>query len=102
MIETAFDDQSEPIITPAMIFGEKRRSCKTCIVTFSEKILQNVLESYDCTQIARIGACNGSVPIYGLRDGNRTIAVYCLFLVEVLWFFHDRKNYNIKIKGGNI
>ena len=76
MIETAFDDQSEPIITPAMIFGEKRRSCKTCIVTFSEKILQNVLQSYDCAQIAKIGACNGSVPIYGLRDGNRTIAVY--------------------------
>ena len=76
MIETAFDDQSEPIITPAKIFGEKRRVCKTCIVTFSEKILQNALQSYDCAQIAKIGACNGSVPIYGLRDGNRTIAVY--------------------------
>ena len=76
MIETAFDPSSEPIITPDMIFGEKRRLCKTCIVTFSEKILQNVLESCDCTPIAKIGACNGSVPIYGLRDGDRTIAVY--------------------------
>lgn len=76
MIETAFNDQSEPIITPAMIFGEKQRSCKTCIVTFSKKILQNALQSYDCAQIAKIGACNGSVPIYGLRDGDRTIAVY--------------------------
>ena len=76
MIESAFDPSSEPIITPGMIYGEKRHLCKTCIVTFSENILQNVLESYDCTQIARIGACNGSVPIYGLRDGDRTIAVY--------------------------
>ena len=76
MIETAFDALSQPIITPDMIFGEKRRLCKTCIVTFSQVILENVLESFEYTQLARINACNGSTPIYGLRDGERTIAVY--------------------------
>lgn len=76
MIETAFDASSEPIITPDRIFGEKRRLCKTCIVTFSQVILENVLESFACTQLARINACNGSIPIYSLRDGERTIGIY--------------------------
>lgn len=76
MIETAFDALSQPIITPDMIFGEKRRLCKTCIVTFSQVILENVLESFEYTQLARINACNGSTPIYGLHDGERTVACY--------------------------
>lgn len=75
MITDSFN-LSSPIISPADFYGEQKHICQKCIVTFSRIILENVLSSFPCEEIARIGAANGAIPIYAFDWMGERIAIY--------------------------
>lgn len=76
MITDAYSFGSEPIVTPEMIYGERKDLCDVCIVTYSEVIFKNVLTQLPCEKIAQISACNGGVPIYRFSHRRRRVACY--------------------------
>jgi len=76
MITDSFDKKSKPIISLKDIYGEQKHLTDICIITFSEFIYKAIIESYECEPIAKIGACNGSIPIYSFHDKGRIIAFY--------------------------
>ena len=51
-----------------------------CILTFSNEILQYVLEAYDCTKIGDIYSSNGAKPVYGFTYKDKEFAIYMSFV----------------------
>lgn len=76
MITDAYHENWEPVITPDMIYGEKKDLSDVCIVTFSSILFENVLKRFFCEKIAEILACNGGVPIYRFTYRGRRIACF--------------------------
>lgn len=76
MITDAYSTHSEPIVTPEMIYGEKKDLCDVCILTFSKIIFENVLQRFPCEKIAEINACNGGVPIYRFSYRDKRIGLF--------------------------
>ena len=78
MIIDSFDNQSEEIIKVCK--REDARKVDACILTFSNEILQHVLEAYDCTKIGDVYSSNGAKPIYGFSYKGKEFAVYMSFV----------------------
>lgn len=76
MIQNTYDIQSEPMISPSMIYGETKLICEICIITFSKVIIDNVLNTYPCEKVAELSLCNGKIPIYTFDYNNSKIAFY--------------------------
>ena len=76
MITDAFSTASEPIITCESILGPQQHVADTCIVTFSDVIMQSVLDAYPCEQAGRIRTCGGMTPLYVCSCGGRKVGVY--------------------------
>ena len=76
MIIHSFEPDAPGIVSLEAFYGAQKHLCDRCIVTFSRKILDEVLSGHDCRKIAEIGACNGHVPIYALEHAGRTVAFY--------------------------
>lgn len=76
MITDSFDDKTPPIVSFGDFYGEQKHLIDTCLVTFSKQIADNVLETFDCTQIADIHAANGLIPIYQFTHKGRDIGFY--------------------------
>lgn len=68
-------DESEPLITPDK-FLIKGNIADICIVTFSGKVLENVLKKYDCKQETNVSTANGIIPIYSIMNGGQKILFY--------------------------
>ena len=58
MITDSFDNKTEEILKPWK--KEDAKMVDACILTFSNEILQYVLEAYDCTKIGDIYSSNGA------------------------------------------
>lgn len=69
-IEQAFDDKSEPLITPEKFYGKHEKIADICIATFSHAVHDKVVKNYKCSKIAYSGTANGRIPIYKLDDYN--------------------------------
>ncbi len=76
MITDSYDGSAPSITTREAIYGPQRHECDVCIVTYSKRILQTVLERYDCRKLAEISSCSGNIPVYGFDLGGTTIAFY--------------------------
>lgn len=76
MITDSFDDKSKPIITPEMVYGINEKICDICIITFSDAVIKNVLNSFNCAKVAEIKSVNGGFPIYTLDYKGKKIAFY--------------------------
>ncbi len=68
-------DESRPMITPSNFF-EKGYISDTCIVTFSHKVLEDVLGRYECKKECCSGTANGRIQIYSIPCGNDRILFY--------------------------
>lgn len=71
-----YDASSEPIVTLEAFYGPKKNLLQKCLVIFSKTIYEHLLQQYDCKQIARIGACNGEIPIWSFPLQQQEIAFY--------------------------
>ena len=78
MITDTFDPHSEEIIK--VWRNEEARKVDACIITFSNEILQYVLEQFDCEELGRLYSSNGSHAIYGFTYEERTFAVYMSYV----------------------
>ena len=76
MITDFYDGKTPSITTREAIYGPQGRLCDVCIVTFSKRILQTVLERYDCRKLAEITSCSGNIPVYGFDLNGTTVAFY--------------------------
>lgn len=78
MITEAFDNKTEEIIKVGR--NENAKKVDACILTFSNEILQYVLEQYDCTQIGNLYSSNGANPVYGFSYKGKKFAVYMSYV----------------------
>lgn len=76
MINTTFDDQTNPLFTPESFYGIHEKICDVCVITFSCKVIEWALTHLTCEQIAEIGCCNGNRPIYLTEWKGKKIAFY--------------------------
>lgn len=76
MINTTFDDKTDAIINPESIYEPREKICDVCIVTFSSIVVENILKSFNCTQIAAISSVNGKIPIYQFNYKGKDFAFY--------------------------
>ncbi len=74
MITDTFDKSSPAIISPELFYGKHDKACDICIITFSRKALNAVLDSYDCTKIYEIH--NANVTFYLLNYKGKSMAFY--------------------------
>ncbi|MBE6087317.1 MAG: phosphorylase [Clostridium beijerinckii] len=76
MITNTFDDKTEAIIIPENFYEKKEKVCETCIVTFSNVVVENILQTFRCEKIDDIMSANGLIPIYKLNYKGKEIAFY--------------------------
>ena len=78
MITESFDNKTEAIINPYK--NPEAKKVDACILTFSNEILQHVLEAYDCEKIGDLYSSNGAKPVYGFSYKGKEFAVYMSFV----------------------
>ena len=78
MITEAFDNTTEAILKGHV--NENARKVDACILTFSNEILQYVLEAFECTKIGDLYSANGAKPVYGFNYKGKEFAVYMSFI----------------------
>lgn len=78
MITETFDNKTEEIIK--VWRNENAKKVDACIVTFSNEILQYVLEQYECTKIGDLYSSNGANPVYGFSYKGKEFAVYMSYV----------------------
>ena len=78
MITGSFDNATEAIRKPYK--NEEAKKVDACILTFSNEILQYVLEAYDCTKIGDLYSANGAKPVYGFTYKGKEFAAYMSFI----------------------
>ena len=76
MITDSFDIETQPIVSFADFYGERKHLVDICVPTFSNEIYDSVLASFDCEKIAEIHTVNGSIPIYQFTHKGRKIGFY--------------------------
>lgn len=76
MITEAFDNKSEPIITPEAFFGKRGEICDIAIGTFSREIYSVVLDSFLHTDVGMIKAANRIRPIHLLTVDDMKVIFY--------------------------
>ena len=83
-LEDFYDIDSEPIVNFEAFYGPKKHIVDKCIVIFSKVIYDHMLEEYECTQVATIGACNGSIPVWTFEHNGEKIAFYLTMIGSAL------------------
>ena len=79
MITETFDNKTEEIIK--VWRNENAKKVDACIVTFSNEILQYVLEQYECTKIGDLYSSNGANPVYGFSYKGKEFAACMAFRI---------------------
>ncbi len=76
MIVDSFDNNTEPIISPASFFGAQQHYCDIAIATFSREIYPEVLTMFPNEKVGEIKAANLIKPIHLLDVSGMKIAFY--------------------------
>ena len=76
MITDCYDPGTEPIVQFSSFYGEQKHILKKCLILFSGKLQEFLLEHYSCRQIARIIGAAGEIPVYALEKDGQQIAFY--------------------------
>ena len=76
MIDDFFDIDSEPIVNFEAFYGPKKHLVDKCIVVFSKAIYEHILQTFLCTQVAEIGACNGNIPVWSFDYKGEKVVFY--------------------------
>lgn len=62
MITDCFDDKTEPVISLRDFYGEQKHLVETCLILFSQKIYQHLLEAFPCERSASSARATGTFP----------------------------------------
>ena len=76
MIIHDFDPETPSMIDLSVFYGPRQHQADKCLILFSKEIHDHLLEKYDCTVVGRIGACNGSIPIYSFSLDGESVVFY--------------------------
>ena len=76
MITDSFSMSSPPVITVESIAGPQKHLIDTCILTFSDVIMRDVLNSLACEKIAEIRTCRDHTPVYAFSWEGKKIGVF--------------------------
>lgn len=76
MLKDFYDDKTESIVKLEHFYGEQKHLVNKCLIIFSKVIHDHLLEEYECKEIALMGSCTGSIPIYCLEYKGEKIAFY--------------------------
>lgn len=76
MLDDFFDIDSEPIITLEPFYGPKKHLVDKCLVLFSIKIYEYLIDKFCCNKIAVITACNGNTSVMSFVHNGEQIAFY--------------------------
>ena len=76
MLNDFYDVESEPIVSFEAFYGPKKHLADKCLVIFSKVIYDHMLLTFECTQVAEIGACNGGIPVWVFERKGEKIAFY--------------------------
>lgn len=74
MITESYDNETKAIIEPFV--NENAPQVDACIVTFSDKIEQFVLQNFSCRQIGEFYCATHATPVYRIDHNNRKFAFY--------------------------
>ena len=76
MIIDDFDIETQPVVNLESFYGKPKKIVEKCLITFSKVIHDYLLNTYDCSVIGEIGACNGNTNIYCFSLDGERIAFY--------------------------
>ena len=76
MIIDSYDKETEAIISLKDFYGEKKTLIEKCLITFSESILDYLLEQFEWQEIGKVNSCNGAMPIYKSEYKGQEFAFY--------------------------
>lgn len=94
MIIDSFDNKTEPLMSLKDFYGDKKKIIEICLVIFSTKIYEYILNNYECEIIGNVKACNGEYPIYKFNYEGKVLGFYLTmigstmasqFVIEVNW-----------------
>lgn len=94
MIIDSFDNKTEPLMSLKDFYGDKKKIIEICLVIFSTKIYEYILNNYECEIIGNVKACNGEYPIYKFNYEGKVLGFYLTmigstmasqFVIEVSW-----------------
>ena len=74
MITSSFDDKTPAKINPDLAANAPK--VDACILTFSKRIEQYVLENYPCTQLGWSRCACGDVPVYRIDHAGKRFAFF--------------------------
>ena len=78
MITDCFDDKTEPVINLRDFYGEQKHLIETCLILFSQKIYQHLLDTFPSEKIGLVGACKGKdIAFYLSGIGSAAAASEC-------------------------
>lgn len=80
MIHNTLDLESEPMLTPELLYGRQEKICDICVITFSEAAINWALEHLECSRAAIIRSANGDRPIYLTDVNGAAIAFYLTYM----------------------
>lgn len=83
MITDSFN-KSQGKISPEMIYGPGKKITDTCLVTFSHKLINLIVDTLKPEVIATIKSTNCSIPIYLLVYKGKKIAIYNSYIGSAL------------------
>lgn len=76
MLKDFYDIDSPSLVRLEDFYGPKKHLIDKCIIIFSLEIYNHMLEKYQCSKIAEIGACNGVTPVYTFSHNGEEIGFY--------------------------
>ncbi len=76
MITDGFNKDAKPLMGPEDFYGAAKHLCDCCIVTFSNRIAEAVLQEFPHEKVGRIKDANGGRPIYLLEHEGKRYAFY--------------------------
>lgn len=80
MIHNTLDLDSEPMLTPKLLYGKHEKICDLCIITFSQAAIEWALGHLKCQEVAQIRSANGDRPIYVTDVGDFRAAFYMTYM----------------------
>ena len=76
MIIDSYDIETEPILKLEDFYGPQKFIVEKCLIIFSKKIHEYLIENYECTEIGRISSANGDTTIYKMKINSQEFAFY--------------------------
>ena len=71
-----YDAETEPVVRLEAFYGPKKHLADKCLILFSKRIHDYLLDTRDCRLIGQLGCCNGNVSIYSFLLEGEPVVFY--------------------------